>query len=289
MSFIDFYIRYKILSKEKTSNNSKSNNTHKNNKRVNLPIERFIILFFLIISAIICLICVFLGCTLVYSISLGIEILICLFIYWYTNTPSAMKYDLENIYKPNSKKRMDKCITLLAEYNIKPNDYEKIDLLIAEAIESQKDYNTFYYLSKLFKPFLAILISIFAFGANVLKDNVSAAYMLKLTIIALIIVMLFFSILFLFGPPIKSLFYQDYNYHAELIKDLRALKIFNNNEFENSSETKEPLSDCTDNTVSTSTSITSKEETNIKTVTKTSNPKNTSKKKNSNKNSKARR
>ena len=222
MRFYDFYIRYKILSKEL-----------KNEERHNLPRHRIILLILIAVLTVFSFIFIISSNPIWFGIMIFLMVLSCIIIYIYENRINIMENMLNTYYKPYSKNRVNKFLDLLREYNINPEDTEKLDLLIAEAVESQKDYDYFNSLTNTIKFIFSVIISMIAFIAGILKDNISGNKMLSLTLMALIFVVVLYFALITLKTVIKDIFYLDYNYHSDLIKDLRQLKIFYNSDINN--------------------------------------------------------
>ena len=185
MRFYDFYIRYKVLSKEL-----------KKEERHNLPKHRIIILILIAVLTILSIMFIIFSKPIWFGIMILLIVLSCIIIYIYENRINIMKNMLNTCYKPYSPKRVNKCLDLLREYNINPEDTEKIDLLIAEAVESQKDYDYLNNFTNTIKSISPVIISTFAFIAGILKDNISFNEMLSLTIMALVfVVVLYFTLI----------------------------------------------------------------------------------------------
>ena len=133
---------------------------------------------------------------------------------------------LENHYIPYSKKRMDMTIEVLKKYNINIENLDSIDMLITEAKHAQTSCDFLSQFKKPFKTLGAIIIPIVAFVAKKISEATTPTKMLNMATLAIILILLIFSLIFSFIPIIKDLFYRDYNKYNELIYDLRQIKLF---------------------------------------------------------------
>ena len=137
-----------------------------------------------------------------------------------------LKDMLENHYIPYSKKRMDMTIEVLKKYNINIENLDSIDMLITEAKHAQTSCDFLSQFKKPFKTLGAIIIPIVAFVAKKISEATTPTKMLNMATLAIILILLIFSLIFSFIPIIKDLFYRDYNKYNELIYDLRQIKLF---------------------------------------------------------------
>ncbi|MFR5263548.1 MAG: hypothetical protein ACLTE8_06450 [Christensenellales bacterium] len=137
-----------------------------------------------------------------------------------------LKDMLENHYIPYSKKRMDMTIEVLKKYNINIENLDSIDMLITEAKYAQTSCDFLSQFKKPFKTLGAIIIPIVAFVAKKISEATTPTKMLNMATLAIILILLIFSLIFSFIPIIKDLFYRDYNKYNELIYDLRQIKLF---------------------------------------------------------------
>lgn len=137
-----------------------------------------------------------------------------------------LKDMLENHYIPYSKKRMNMTIEVLKKYNINIENLDSIDMLITEAKHAQTSCDFLSQFKKPFKTLGAIIIPIVAFVAKKISEATTPTKMLNMATLAIILILLIFSLIFSFIPIIKDLFYRDYNKYNELIYDLRQIKLF---------------------------------------------------------------
>lgn len=137
-----------------------------------------------------------------------------------------LKDMLENHYIPYSKKRMDMTIEVLKKYNINIENLDSIDMLITEAKHAQTSCDFLSQFKKPFKTLGAIIIPIVVFVAKKISEAATPTKMLNMATLAIILILLIFSLIFSFIPIIKDLFYRDYNKYNELIYDLRQIKLF---------------------------------------------------------------
>lgn len=137
-----------------------------------------------------------------------------------------LKIMLENHYIPYSKKRMDMTIEVLKKYNINIENLDSLDMLIMEAKYAQTSCDFLSQLKKFFKTLGVIIIPFVAFVAKKIGEATTPTKLLNMAPLALILILLIFSLIFYCIPIIKDLFYRDYNKYNELIYDLRQIKLF---------------------------------------------------------------
>lgn len=134
-----------------------------------------------------------------------------------------MEAALNNYYKPYSRKRMDMLKDLLNNYHIDINDKNKIDLLIEEAQNAQKQCDYLAPLKNSLKILAAIIVPIIAFIAN--KSEFSED-IIRFAINSIVLIILAFPLVFAAIPFLKELFYKNYNKYDELIYDLKQIRLF---------------------------------------------------------------
>lgn len=159
-------------------------------------------------------------------ISLGLSIFSLLIFTIFDSRKNNLLIMLQNHYIPYSKKRIKMTIEVLKKYNIDINDIDSIDMLIAEAKYAQAEFDLFPQFKKALKTLSAIIIPIVVFVANKISETLTSSQILKLATLAIILILLFFSLIFSFIPIVKDLFYRDYKRYNELIYDLRQIKLF---------------------------------------------------------------
>lgn len=133
---------------------------------------------------------------------------------------------LENHYIPYSEKRMNMTIEVLKKYNIDIKNLDSLDMLITEAKYAQTECDFLSQFEKPFKTLGAIIIPIVIFVAKKINEEADPTDILSMAALAIILILLIFSLIFSFVPIIKDLFNHDYNKYAELIYDLRQVKLF---------------------------------------------------------------
>lgn len=133
---------------------------------------------------------------------------------------------LENHYIPYSEKRMDMTIEVLKKYKINIENVDSLDMLITEAKYAQAECDFLSQFEKPFKTLGAIIIPIVVFIAKKISESATPADILNIAALAIILILLIFSLIFSFVPIIKDLFYRDYNKYTELMYDLRQVKLF---------------------------------------------------------------
>lgn len=137
-----------------------------------------------------------------------------------------LSFMLENNYIPYSKKRMDMTIKVLKRYNINIENLDSLDMLIKEAKYAQAECDILSQFKKPFKTLGAIIIPIVVFVSKKICEVATPTNMLKIASLAIIFILLIFSLIFSFIPILKDLFYRDYNKYDELIYDIRQIKLF---------------------------------------------------------------
>lgn len=137
-----------------------------------------------------------------------------------------LKSMLENHYIPYSKKRMEMTIEVLKRYNINIENLDSLDMLITEAKYAQASCDFLSQFKKPFKTLGAVIIPIVVFVAKKICEAATPTQMLNMAALAIILILLIFSLIFSFVPIIRDLFYRDYNRYNEFIYDLRQIKLF---------------------------------------------------------------
>lgn len=140
---------------------------------------------------------------------------------------------LKNHYSPYSHKRMRMVIEVLEEYKIDISNTNLIDMLISEAEIAQIQCDYLTPLKKPLKTLGAIIIPIVVYIAKEIKSKAPPEDQLTLAILALIIILLIFSVFFALVPIAKDFLYRDYNKYDNFISDLRQIKIFYSNDKKN--------------------------------------------------------
>lgn len=213
MRFVDFFIEYKIGLK-----NIKGGITHPQ-----LPLYRKIFLILLFSLTILFIIFALLNNAIGAFIILFIIFLMMFGFSIVDSRKKNMEATLNNYYKPYSRKRMDMLKDLLHNYNIDVNDKDKIDLLIEEAQNAQKQCDYLAPLKNSLKILAAIIVPIIAFIAN--KAEFSED-LFRFAINSIVLIILAFPLVFAVTPFLKELFYKNYNKYDELINDLKQIKLF---------------------------------------------------------------
>ena len=139
---------------------------------------------------------------------------------------SNLNVMLKSYYLPYSKKRMDMTIGVLKKYNINIDNLDSLDMLIMEATHAQTTCDFLSQFKKPFKTLGAIIIPIVVFVAKKISETATETQMLNMAGLAIILILLIFSLIFSFVPIVRDLFYRDYNRYNEFIYDLRQIKLF---------------------------------------------------------------
>ncbi|ARU65343.1 hypothetical protein FWK45_08090 [Histophilus somni] len=139
---------------------------------------------------------------------------------------SNLSHMLENHHIPYSEKRMGMTIEVLKKYKINIENVDSIDMLITEAKYAQAECDFLSQFEKPFKTLGAIIIPIVIFVAKKISEAATPTDILNMAALAIILILLIFSLIFSLVPIIKDLFYRDYNKYTELMYDLRQVKLF---------------------------------------------------------------
>ena len=133
---------------------------------------------------------------------------------------------LENHYIPYSERRMNMIIDVLKKYNINIENLDSLDMLIDEAKYAQIQCDFLSQFKKPFKTLGAIIIPIVVFVAKKISEAATETQMLNMAVLAIILILLIFSLIFSFVPIVRDLLYRDYNRYNKFIYDLRQIKLF---------------------------------------------------------------
>lgn len=139
---------------------------------------------------------------------------------------SNLNVMLENHYIPYSERRMNMIIDVLKKYNINIENLDSLDMLIDEAKYAQIQCDFLSQFKKPFKTLGAIIIPIVVFVAKKISEAATETQMLNMAVLAIILILLIFSLIFSFVPIVRDLFYRDYNRYNKFIYDLRQIKLF---------------------------------------------------------------
>lgn len=146
------------------------------------------------------------------------------------NRKDILKKNTEAYFKPYARIKMDKLISLLQEYNIKPNDTEKIKLLIEQSEEAKRSSNIFDDFTKAGGKWLVyIFLSVGGFVASKVADNLSMNDLITCTIIFLIFVSSLIFIVYVGLPTFADILQLDKKKYNELKLDLQQILIFYDN------------------------------------------------------------
>jgi len=139
---------------------------------------------------------------------------------------SNLNVMLENHYIPYSERRMNMIIDVLKKYNINIENLDSLDMLIDEAKYAQIQCDFLSQFKKPFKTLGAIIIPIVVFVAKKISEAATETQMLNMAVLAIILILLIFSLIFSFVPIVRDLLYRDYNRYNKFIYDLRQIKLF---------------------------------------------------------------
>lgn len=216
MRFCDLFISYKIRLK-----NIKSKIPF-----TKLPTYRKIILIIFVACAILSSIILVITHSYLSCIPIVIGLLSIMIFFIIDSTKSNLKMMLNEHYAPYSKQRMDMVIDILNQYNIDISNAESIDRLIEEAKLAQLQCDYFAPIKKPLKALVGLIIPIIAYIAKKVGETTSVDNIIFEGIVAIILILLTFSLIFSLVPIIRTFFYKDYTKYESLIYDLRQLKIF---------------------------------------------------------------
>lgn len=137
-----------------------------------------------------------------------------------------LNFMLKSYYIPYSNERMHMTIEVLREYNIDFNNVESLNLLIEEAKYAQTECDIFAKFEKPLKTLTAIIVPIAVLTVQKVSEAATPTQMLYMGAIAIIGILLIFSLIFTFMPIVKVLLYSEYYKYNELMYDLRQIKLF---------------------------------------------------------------
>lgn len=216
MRFCDLFISYKIALKELKSTIPFTN----------LPLYRKIAVIYHFSTAILLSIFFILRLNIAVLITLLIEIILIAAFRFIDSKKGNLEIMLNDHYSPYSQKRMNMIIKILQQYQIDFHNVSSIDLLIEEAQAAQIQYDYLLLLKKPLKMLSAVIIPIVAYVANKIGDTASQTEVIQISIIAIIVILLIFSLILSLGSIFKDIFYHEYNKYEDFIYDLRQVKLF---------------------------------------------------------------
>lgn len=216
MRFSDLFISYKIGLKDIKSTIPFTE----------LPLYRKIFIIIFLTGIIISGILLIFKQNIFSSIPIGLSLISLIIFAIIDSKKSNLSHMLENHYILYSKKRMDMTIEVLKKYKINIENVDSLDMLITEAKYAQAECDFLSQFEKPFKTLGAIIIPIVVFVARKISESATPTDILNMAALAIILILLIFSLIFSFLPIIKDLFYPDYNKYTELMYDLRQVKLF---------------------------------------------------------------
>ncbi len=216
MRFSDLFISYKIGLKDIKSTIPFTE----------LPLYRKIFIIIFLTGIIISGILLIFKQNIFSSIPIGLSLISLIIFAIIDSKKSNLSHMLENHYILYSKKRMDMTIEVLKKYKINIENVDSLDMLITEAKYAQAECDFLSQFEKPFKTLGAIIIPIVVFVAKKISESATPTDILNMAALAIILILLIFSLIFSFVPIIKDLFYPDYNKYTELMYDLRQVKLF---------------------------------------------------------------
>ncbi len=216
MRFSDLFISYKIGLKDIKSSIPFTE----------LPLYRKIFIIIFLTGIIISGILLIFKQNIFSFIPIGLSLISLIIFAMIDSKKSNLSHMLEKHYIPYSEKRMDMTIEVLKKYKINIENVDSLDMLITEAKYAQAECDFLSQFGKPFKTLGAIIIPIVVFIAKRISESATPTDILNIAALAIILILLIFSLIFSFVPIIKDLFYRDYNKYTELMYDLRQVKLF---------------------------------------------------------------
>ena len=216
MRFSDLFISYKIGLKDIKSSIPFTE----------LPLYRKIFIIIFLTGIIISGILLIFKQNIFSFIPIGLSLISLIIFAIIDSKKSNLSHMLENYYIPYSEKRMDMIIEVLKKYKINIENADSLDMLITEAKYAQAECDFLSQFEKPFKTLGAIIIPIVVFIVKKISESATPTDVIKMAALAIILILLIFSLIFSFVPIIKDLFYRDYNKYTELMYDLRQVKLF---------------------------------------------------------------
>lgn len=216
MRFSDLFISYKICLKDIKSSIPFTE----------LPLYRKIFIIIFLTGIIISGILLIFKQNIFSFIPIGLSLISLIIFAIIDSKKSNLSHMLENYYIPYSEKRMDMIIEVLKKYKINIENADSLDMLITEAKYAQAECDFLSQFEKPFKTLGAIIIPIVVFIVKKISESATPTDVTKMAALAIILILLIFSLIFSFVPIIKDLFYRDYNKYTELMYDLRQVKLF---------------------------------------------------------------
>lgn len=216
MRFSDLFISYKIGLKDIKSSIPFTE----------LPLYRKIFIIIFLTGIIISGILLIFKQNIFSLIPIGLSLISLIIFAIIDSKKSNLSHMLKKHYIPYSEKRMDMTIEVLKKYKINIENVDSLDMLITEAKYAQAECDFLSQFGKPFKTLGAIIIPIVVFIAKRISESATPTDILNIAALAIILILLIFSLIFSFVPIIKDLFYRDYNKYTELMYDLRQVKLF---------------------------------------------------------------
>lgn len=140
-------------------------------------------------------------------------------------TRKNTEYLLEKHYKKYSRMRMESLKNLLFKYNIRPNDKEKLDLLLEEINDAKIKNDFLQPIKKYVKLFYVLVISVIAYTCARVGEELTIIQLLRISLVycsvALIIVVVLCGL-----RAVKDWIFRDGYYYDQLASDIRQIKVF---------------------------------------------------------------
>lgn len=216
MRFCDLFISYKMGLKDARSPIPFTK----------LPLYRKVFLIIFLTGIILsCILLIFIH-NLFSFIPIGLSFFSFIVFFMIDSRKNTTEMMLKDHYIPYSEKRMNMLIDVLKKYNINIENLDSLDMLINEAKYAQIQCDFLPQFKKPFKTLGATIIPIIVFVTKKISEAATEIQMLNMAGLAIILILLIFSLIFSFAPILRDLFYRDYDKYNELIYDLRQIKLF---------------------------------------------------------------
>ena len=193
MRFSDLFISYKIGLKDIKSSIPFTE----------LPLYRKIFIIIFLTGIIISGILLIFKQNIFSFIPIGLSLISLIIFAIIDSKKSNLSHMLENYYIPYSEKRMDMIIEVLKKYKINIENADSLDMLITEAKYAQAECDFLSQFEKPFKTLGAIIIPIVVFIVKKISESATPTDVIKMAALAIILILLIFSLIFSFVPIIK--------------------------------------------------------------------------------------
>lgn len=152
---------------------------------------------------------------------------IALFLF-FQNRPKEKRRILEEIIEPSAKKRFEKVVNLLLEFDIDVNDEKQLDNLIESAQKEKNLYDIWEGYRAAFKGFTVyILLPISAILLNEFFKDADVVVLLKRATVIVLVCLMGVLFVAIGAMSFTELFNKDIQKLDDFIKDVENVKVFN--------------------------------------------------------------